>query len=68
MHWLWQAASASRCGSAAGTRLAILSVSPTIIEFIGTSIPLVVDDGSGRFLLRIRMTITGSPNGALIAH
>jgi hypothetical protein len=35
--WLRQAASASRCGSALGTRLAILSVSPAITEFIGTS-------------------------------
>jgi hypothetical protein len=35
--WLLQAASASRCGSALGTRLAILSASPAIIEFIGTS-------------------------------
>jgi hypothetical protein len=37
MHWLWQAASASCCGRAAGTRLAILSANPTITEFIGTS-------------------------------
>jgi hypothetical protein len=35
--WLLQAASASRCGSALGTRLAILSASPAINEFIGTS-------------------------------
>jgi hypothetical protein len=35
--WLLQAASASRCGSTLGTRLAILSASPAIIEFIGTS-------------------------------